>query len=274
MRRLLLNIAGLALALAVAPLAIGWQVVVAQSLNPLGLNPLAGEPRAILAGGALFRAQCATCHGADGRGIVSIDAPDLTLMWARDGVDDAFVYNVIRDGVPGSIMPPHSLNETELWMLVAFLASQSPSGSDADFTGDAGNGRRLFAAHCAECHRAGAESGGVLGAVLGPGLTGITRRRSPEALLQSIREPSQNIGRGFRTVTVETAAGESVTGLLKNEDAFSLQLVTEAQTLRAFVRSEVRRIDHLSESLMPAFTEADLSPDELADLLAFLHENQ
>ena len=137
-------------------------------------------------------------------------APDLSLMWARDGVNDEYVFNVVRHGVPGSIMPPHGLSETELWMLVSFMASLSEGSRDAEFEGDAGNGRRLFADNCAECHRVGAEAGGVLG----PALTGVTRRRSPEALMRSIRAPSERIERGFRSVTVETDA-ESVTGALQ-----------------------------------------------------------
>ena len=259
------RIAGIGLVLAVSCLPSVWQAAAAQSVNPY-----AGQPRAVLAGGALFRAQCATCHGADGKGILSIDAPDLTLMWARDGVNDEYVFNVVRDGIPGSIMPPHGFGETEIWMLVAFMANLVEFGSDADFTGDAGNGRRLFADNCAECHRVGEEAGGALG----PTLNGITRRRAPDALVQSIREPSGRIERGFRPVTVETGIGESVTGVLKNEDAFSLQLVTEAQDLRAFRRDGVRQITRLGESLMPVFSEAELDAGELADLLAFLNANQ
>ncbi len=260
----LLRTAGRLLVFTVFCLPGVWQGAAAQ-----GVNPYLGQPRAVLAGGALFRAQCATCHGADGKGIVSIDAPDLSLMWTRDGVNDEYVFNVVRDGISGSIMPPHGFSETELWMLVAFMASLSQGGGDADFSGDAGNGRRLFTANCAVCHRAGAEAGGVLG----PALTGITRRRSPAALMRSIRAPSERIERGFRPVTVDTGV-ESVTGVLKNEDAFSLQLVTEAQSLRAFRRDRVRQMNRLDESLMPAFSEAELDTDELADLLAFLHGNQ
>ena len=259
------RIIGIGIALAALSLLSVWQVAAAQAVNPY-----ADDVRAIRAGGALYRAQCATCHGADGKGIVAIDAPDLTLMRAREGVGDEFVYNIIRDGIPGSIMPPHGLTETELWTLVSFLATLSESGTDAEFDGDAANGRRLFADNCAECHRAGEEAGGVLG----PPLTGITRRRAPDALIQSIREPSGRVERGFRPVAVETNVGESVTGVLKNEDAFSLQLVTEAQDLRAFRRDGVRQITRLGESLMPVFSEAELDAGELADLLAFLNANQ
>ncbi len=256
-----LRIAGIGFALAGLCLSPLWRPAAAQDANPY-----AGDPRAARAGGALFRAQCATCHGADGKGLLSIDAPDLSLMWTRAGVNDEFVYKIIRDGIPGSIMPPHGLSETELWMLVAFLAGLAETGGDAEFDGDADNGRRLFAVHCAACHRAGEEAGGVLG----PPLAGIARRRTPEALMRSIREPSRSIGRGYRPVTVETEAGEWVTGALKNEDAFSLQMVTEAQGLRAFRRADLRRVSRSDESLMPAFGAAELDEGELADLLAFL----
>ncbi len=191
-------------------------------------------------------------------------------MWARDGVNDEYVFSVIRDGVPGSIMPPHGLSGTELWMLVAFLASQVEAAANAEYDGDAENGRGLFAAHCAECHRAGAGDGGVLG----PSLNGVTRRRTPESLTQSIREPSRQIARGFGPVTVSNTDGDIVTGVLKNEDAFSLQLITEEQELRAFQRVGLRQLRRLDESLMPAFPKTALNAKELADLLAFLHENQ
>ena len=92
--------------------------------------------------------------------------------------------------------------------------------------------------------------------------------------MQSIRAPSGRIERGFRPVIVETGVGEAVTGVLKNEDAFSLQLVTEDQDLRAFRRDALRRVSRLGESLMPVFGEADLDDGELADLLAFLHGSQ
>ncbi len=155
-------------ALWIALAMLVWRIAPAQTVNPYR-----DQPRAVLAGGVLYRAQCAICHGADGRGLQSIDTPDLALMWARDGVDDQYVFNVIRDGIPGSIMPPHGLNETELWMLAAYLASLVEFGADADFAGDAAHGRRIFAAECTRCHRVGGEAGGVLG----PPLAGITRRR-------------------------------------------------------------------------------------------------
>ena len=92
-------------------------------------NPLASDPRAAQAGGVIFSGQCATCHGADAKGLSSIDAPDLTLMWTQPGMSEDLVFTRIQAGVPGSIMPPHNYPDTEIWMLVSYLRSVAVTGS-------------------------------------------------------------------------------------------------------------------------------------------------
>ncbi len=240
-------------------------ICLAGNVTGQSANPLEGNGRAIFAGGALFRAQCATCHGADARGISSIDAPDLTMIWSERELAAQDVYNVIRDGVPGSIMPPHGLTDTELWMLVAFLQNVAVEGVIGLPAGDVDNGKQLFAQHCSECHRVAGEGGS-----LGPNLSGITKRRSLEALTTSVREPSVLIGRGYKPLTVVTAANETVTGVLKSEDAFSLQMLDRSQRLRAFLKADLRSIDRGDSSLMPSFGSTLLGDQELIDLLNYL----
>ncbi len=228
-------------------------------------NPLEGDPRAIFAGGALFRAQCATCHGADAKGISSIDAPDLTMIWSARELAARDVYNVIRDGVPGSIMPPHGMTDTELWMLVAFLQSVAVEGVIGLPAGNISNGERLFAQNCRECHRVAGEGGS-----LGPNLSGITRRRSLESLNTSVREPSVLIGRGYKPVTVVTGNNERIVGVLKSEDAFSLQLLDQSQRLRGFMKADLQSVVREDSSLMPAFGSGQLAEQELIDILNYL----
>ena len=99
-----------------------------QSVIGQELNPLAGDPRAARVGGSIFRAQCATCHGADAKGIDSIDAPDLTLLYTDSETSDESVFSTIRNGVSGSIMPAHIFPDAEIWMLVSYLRSIGLSG--------------------------------------------------------------------------------------------------------------------------------------------------
>lgn len=229
------------------------------------LNPLANDARAAYAGGALFRAQCATCHGADARGIASIDAPDLTQIWNSRQLTDADVFITIRDGVPGTIMPPHEYTDTELWMLVSYLRSVAQQGVVDLPAGDSSNGQRLFASQCAECHRAG-NAGGILG----PDLTSLLARRSLEDIRGAVRDPDVAITSGYDTVIVQINPDESISGVLSNIDAFSVQLVTRQQQLLAFRRDQLVSIQQPGTSLMPAFPEADLSENQLLDVLNFI----
>ena len=232
-------------------------------------NPLELDPRAARAGGAIFRAQCATCHGADAKGIESIEAPDLTLIWTRNESSDSAVFQTIQNGIPGSIMPPHGFPETEIWMLVSYLKSVRVGGSTELYTGDASDGGRLFASNCVTCHRAG-EGGGSLG----PDLTTITAQRSRQAMISSVRNPSASIGRGYRPVTLLTNSGRRIHGTIKGEDAFSIQIMDSNQRLLGFAKSDLLELDRETESLMPSFVETELSNSELEDILSYLNRQR
>lgn len=229
-------------------------------------NPLADSGRAVYAGGVLFRAQCATCHGADATGISSIDAPDLTQMWQARGYTDHEVFTIIQDGVPGTIMPPHDFTDTEIWMLVSFLRSVGVRGVESLPAGDSARGGRLFAAQCAQCHRVGRRGG-----VLGPDLSSLLARSTLDAITVAVRDPDALVPADYKTVVV-AADGESVAGVLKNEDAFSLQIVTEDQQLRAF-RKQAVRVSRPQRSLMPAYSAAQLGEQDLIDILNFIRSS-
>ncbi len=87
----------------------------AQSLR----NPFAGDEKAAAAGHKLFEQHCASCHGADGRGLSHAanlhapaiqNAPPGVLFWAlRNGR--------IRKGMPSWSQLP----DQQLWQLVAYL---------------------------------------------------------------------------------------------------------------------------------------------------------
>ena len=76
---------------------------------------------AIRIGNALFANRCALCHGPDAKGSLG---PDLTQRWARGETDES-AFLIVRNGVPGSSMPPNSAPDNELWAIVAYLRSIS-----------------------------------------------------------------------------------------------------------------------------------------------------
>ena len=253
----------------IAIFATLWTLMFAIPASAQQSNPFASDPRAAGAGGIIFRAQCATCHGADAKGISSIDAPDLTLMWMQPGMNEGRVFSRIRDGVAGSIMPPHDFPDAQIWMLVSYLRSVAVSGATREFTGDAASGERLFSNYCVECHRVGIEGGS-----LGPSLEGITRRRSQAELTLSVRDPSESIARGYKTITLSTARDGELLGIIKGEDAFSIQILDRDQRLRGFYKADLLSSNREVDSLMPVLTERQLSDAQLNDILSFLHQSR
>ena len=229
------------------------------------VNPLEGDVRAIRGGASLFRAQCATCHGADAKGIASIEAPDLTQIWSRRSLSAAAVFEIIRHGIPGSIMSPHSLTDTENWMLVAYLQSIAEAGVIGLPAGDAAAGRRAFVENCSTCHRAHG-----VGESLGPNLSIVTSQLSLERLIASVRDPDARVGRGYKLVHLSASEGEEITGLIKSEDAFSLQLQDDTGRLRSVNKADLQTVERLPGSLMPAFVRAQLSDQRLFDIFNFL----
>jgi cbb3-type cytochrome c oxidase subunit I len=137
-------------------------------------------------GGALFAANCASCHGStgagDGKASASLLPKPANLTSAR--FSDERLSSVLWNGVAGSSMPPWRQFPTEdLRALVAYIQSLHvpvavPSAPEATSLNE---GESLFAANCASCHGvAGAGNGPAAGA-LAPAPTNFhLKRPTPE----------------------------------------------------------------------------------------------
>jgi putative heme-binding domain-containing protein len=108
------------------------------------------------------------------------------------------------------------------------------------------------------------------GGRLGPNLSRIGAARSVAALEREIRRPNEVLPVGFEPVTVVTADGRRVRGVRKNEDTFSVQIMTPAEELRSFFKRDLKEVIAEEQSLMPAYGLDRLSDDELADLVRYL----
>ena len=224
-------------------------------------NPHEGSPAAIRAGGALFGFRCSSCHGGDATGI---NGPDLTGLWVSGRTDER-VFQTIRDGVAGSVMPASNAPDDEIWAMVAFLKNIGTVPPTDDAPGDAARGREIFEASCVRCHRVG-----NLGGRLGPDLSLIGTRRSRVALAAAIRDPSATMARGYRPVTLVTRDGARIRGVKKGEDAFSLQIVDTSERLQGYRRADLRELIDDERSLMPVFGADRIDDDGLDDLLQYL----
>lgn len=225
------------------------------------VNPFDGDQTAIDAGAMLFGTRCSECHGADARGLAG---SDLTLLW-REGVSDERVFDIVRSGVPDTIMPPSTAADRENWAIIAYLKSISTVPPFSSETGEFARGRDYFLLECTSCHRVRGSGGS-----LGPDLTRIAQVRGRDALISAIRHPSALIPPSFKAVTLVMETGERISGIRKSEDAFSIQIIDSDERLRGYLKSEIDQVIYERESLMPSFDASQLPESELENLLAFL----
>ncbi len=215
-------------------------------------------------GKALFRSNCAFCHGGDARGG---RGPNLVSAPLSHGDSDEAMKTLILEGVPGTSMPSFSeFTDEEVATIVRYLKSLSRGVSrQVHVAGDTPKGREVYAANgCPGCHRIGEQ-----GSVFGPDLSRVGAARSVEYLRESIVNPSADIPDEYQGVAVTTKDGRNITGVRINEDTFSVQLRDMNQQFRMFRKDQLTSMKEMDKSLMPPYTK--LSDSDLQNLIAYLN---
>ena len=244
-------------------------------------NPLAGDPKAAKAGEFEFRINCALCHGLGARG--GGRGPDLTRAQKKHAHNDADIFQIISNGIPGTAMPANGTNgqgvgmtDEEIWQIVAYIRSQEVK--PAAVTGNAAKGKGLFYvdANCSLCHMVEGKGGR-----LGPDLSGIGGSRTHESLIDSVRNPSRRLAWGltegtkefaqeYETVTAVTVDGKTIRGVTLNEDSFSVQIMDSGENIHLLEKDKLRSFEKTRESAMPKYDADVLSDKDLEDIIAYL----
>jgi cytochrome c oxidase cbb3-type subunit 3 len=133
--------------------------------------------------------------------------------------------------------------------------------------GDPQKGKTLFygKARCAECHMIDG-AGGFIAA----DLSAYGRTRAPDEIREAITKPDKEGGTSRGVVAVAMRDGQKISGVLRNEDNFSLQLQTLDGVFHLLVKSDVESLVRQPESLMPADYGTTLGWSEVDDLIAYL----
>jgi putative membrane-bound dehydrogenase-like protein len=134
--------------------------------------------------------------------------------------------------------------------------------------GDVRRGQAVFnspKAACASCHAIG-----YLGGKVGPDLTHIGKIRSERDLLESIVFPSASFVRSYEPVQVTTRQGKTVNGVLRKDAPDEVVLALNATEEARIPRGDIEEMRPGTVSIMPAGLDQQLTPRELADLVAFL----
>ncbi|MGQ0734347.1 MAG: c-type cytochrome, partial [Acidobacteriota bacterium] len=211
----------------------------------------------------VYGAQCALCHGPNGD---MVNGVDLRRGRFRRAVTDDDLAKVIAEGLPGGAMPGISLSAEQTTAILAFIRAGFDPAGTAVKVGNIDRGRALFAgkAACATCHRVNG-----LGPRGAPDLSDIGALRTAAMLQRSMLEPTRAmlpINRPARVVTID---GRTIRGRRLNEDTFSMQLIDEADRLVTVLKRDIKTVELGKASTMPSVAQT-LSPDEVADLVAYL----
>jgi putative heme-binding domain-containing protein len=126
------------------------------------------------------------------------------------------------------------------------------------------NGEAVFMRVCGACHQHGGKGAGV-----GPDLTGV-KNQPVEALLYHILVPDAEIYPGYQNYEVETKDGVSHSGLLAEENESFITLKRALDETEQIPRNRISSMRATASSLMPNELEKTMTPQELADLIAFL----
>jgi cytochrome c oxidase cbb3-type subunit 3 len=236
----------------------------------------APNPQAIENGKSNFRVVCSYCHGIDANG--GFRAPSLISGHFSHGDSDDAMFNNILHGIPGTAMPANDIDEPTAREIIAYLLSLHKT-SQPSTSGNPEAGRKLFfgVALCSQCHMVQG-----LGGRFGPDLSRVGAMRPLEYIVESIRDPDAQLTERFvaidfgtnpptyELVTITTGQGTDFSGVVLNEDSFSIQLMDDREKIHSWLKSELKSVVHEKRSPMPKYTKQQLSDEQLDDLVAFL----
>jgi alcohol dehydrogenase (cytochrome c) len=223
-------------------------------------------------GARQFQANCAGCHGADGRG--SDKAPSITTMPSVVALSDADMIKIVHDGTAAGMPPFAQLGDANITAVVSYLRTlqgKTAVPDTAKVTGDAAAGRALYfgKAQCSSCHMVSIAGFGE-GGFIASDLTGYGADHTANAIQQAIVQPDTTLDPASRVVEVQTKTGRKLTGVVRSEDNFDLALQTEDGRYHFLARSSLAKVNYTEHSLMPHDYGTRLTSKELNDLVSFL----
>jgi putative membrane-bound dehydrogenase-like protein len=140
--------------------------------------------------------------------------------------------------------------------------------------GDASRGRSVFVRECAACHAVGGRrivppgEPNVPFAGVGPDM-GSVRNRSPEEVLVHVLDPNREVAPNFMAYVATLADGRVVVGIVASETDSTITLSSQAGQ-ETLLRADLDDLAATGKSLMPEGLETRITPEEMADLMAFI----
>jgi len=245
------------------------------------VHPAIGNREAIAEGEKLYNETCTSCHGKDGTG-GELGPPVAAQNRRYLRRTDAELFDAVKNGITGTQMPPFSsqFNDDQLWKITAYVFGLRGTAIDTPASGNVAGGEAIFwgKGNCGSCHMIKAKGG-----ILGPDLSSLAGTRKVQNIVDALTKEKHKIAAdggthdttllpmtSYQPVRVTTKDGKVVSGILKNEDSFSLQVLGKDDlNIYRFKRGDVQ-VYYDPNSLMPHDWDKRLTASEFQDLLAFL----
>lgn len=227
-------------------------------------NPVAQNGRALVAGRDAYTGSCAVCHGAngDGRGVFGTSSyPNATDLRSHDAAEksDAQLFWIVKNGLSFTGMPSfgEQYNDQDIWSLVTYIrALQDPSRANPSGSGNNGGPPgQSPAGNQPDAGGSGRQAGRTfqLAAINVPTPTadqiGLANPSSADAVA---RGAAIYFAQGCQTCHAAAGDAPGNLGLRRGGSP------EEARTIRQ------------GRPGMPAYSQAQVSEAELADLQAYL----
>ena len=258
-----------------------FAIVLATATPALAQQQPATGAQAVAQGKALYDQHCTACHGANAGAGERAPAIVSTATSMRGQRSDAQLMAIVKNGIPGSAMPAwgNRLSDGDIANIGAFIRALRGNALDNPLPGDVARGEAVFwgKGGCSSCH---AISG--RGSVVGPDLSNIAAMRKSTAIGDALTKSEHRVyGDGgvhlpspppmeYEPVHVVTKSGQAIDGVMRNQDAWSVQFVSLDGKLHSFDRADLRSVTVKPGSIMPSDYDKRLSADEFRDLMAFL----
>jgi len=222
--------------------------------------------QALAAGRKTFESSCASCHGLNGKG--GERAPDIATRPEVVRLSDSETLKILREGILQKGMPPFSaLGPAKLSEVLNYLRSLQGKSRTSTVTASAEGGKQIFVGKggCSECHMVHG-----VGGFIGPDLSDYGVNHSAGDIRSAIVSAHKRPGVRKELAKATTKDGQQISGLVRNEDNFSVQLQAVDGTFHLLEKSSLSELTFDSSPVMPSDYESRLSKSELDQLVSYL----
>jgi putative membrane-bound dehydrogenase-like protein len=130
--------------------------------------------------------------------------------------------------------------------------------------GDEQRGKATVQKNCSACHRLE-----EVGFEVGPSLAAV-KNRGPEAILLNVLDPNREVNPQYVNYIAVLNDGRTLTGIVAGETATGITLKRADNATDVVQRADLEELRSTRQSIMPEGLEKQLTPQDMADVIAYL----